>query len=524
MKRRFYLLLLVLPIAFLDTEAQSVSPLSPKGREYPAADASVQSHLGRDSGFQQKNVVSQLNKFTDSLSSLQQLPRRYFARVSSKANQFNGRITKRTEKALRRLQKQEEKINSKLSKIDSVTAKGLALGRSVDSISHLEDLIKGKAGKLTSKIPGSQVLLRAGKYIPRLDSIQTSLKFLNKYNSQLSQLKSVQQKLQGSLKSVQQLEGRLQQVQNVQQYIQQQQQVLTQALSRYGNTFAPYLGSISKQAYYYRAQVANYEELWSHPDQVEAKAMELLNKVPAFTQFMKEHSMIAGLFAIPTGYGQSVAGLQTRAMVERQIQQQLQTAGPNGRQLISQQMQQAKDQLQQLQNKFPGLDNAAQMPNFRPKELKSKTFLQRVQLGANIQFAKSSQYFPTSSDIALQAAYQFTKNGSAGLGAAYKLGLGNIHKIRFTSQGLGLRSFMDYKIKGTIYANGGFEYNYNKTIPDIQALKNWNGWTRSALLGIEKKYKISDKVSGNLLLLYDFLYNQHTPTTQPLVFRMGYNF
>lgn len=156
MKRRFYLLLLLLPMllmTFLGTEAQSISSL------IGGAD-SVNKAIGQQS------------------EKLQELPHRYFAKVSSKANQFNGRITRRTEKALRRLQKQEEKINSKLSKVDSVAAKGLALGRSVDSISHLEDLIKGKAGKLASKIPGSQVLLRAGKYIPRLDSLQTSLNFL----------------------------------------------------------------------------------------------------------------------------------------------------------------------------------------------------------------------------------------------------------------------------------------------------------------------------------------------------------
>lgn len=465
---------------------------------------------------------------TDKAALLQQLPGSYLNKVTAKTRQFNRRITKRTAKALSRLQKQEEKIYARLSKVDSLAAHNLLTG-SIDSLSRLKDLVKGKLSALADKIPGKQ-------YIPYLDTLKNSLHFLDKYQDKLgavkglSQLKAVSgrwSRLQNSLSSVQQAEGRLNQLDDIQQYITQQQASLKQSLSAYGDLFNKYLGRFSKEAYYYKAQVANYKEMWQHPDQAEAQAMEILNKVPAFQHFMKEHSMLAGLFSLPQNYGsaQNLEGLQTRAMVEQEIRQRLQAMGADGRSRVQEQMAAARQQLQQLKDKLPGGGSTTDMPDFKPNDLKSKTLFQRLEYGANVQFSRADNYYPTTSDMAAQIAYKFSDKGSAGIGAAFKLGWGsNIRKIRFTAQGLGLRSFLDYKLKGTFYANGGFEFNFTRTIPNLPALRELNGWTRSALLGIERKYKISDKVNGNMMLLFDFLYKQHTPQTQPIVFRVGYNF
>lgn len=69
----------------------------------------------------------------------------------------------------------------------------------------------------------------------------------------------------------------------------------------------------------------------NEPERMVQKGLSLLNKLPAFTQFMKQHSELASLFRLPDNYGtpQSLAGLQTRAQVQQQIQTQLASAGPN---------------------------------------------------------------------------------------------------------------------------------------------------------------------------------------------------
>ena len=71
--------------------------------------------------------------------------------------------------------------------------------------------------------------------------------------------------------------------------------------------------------------------------------------------------------------------------------------------------------------------------------------------------------------------------------------------------------------------SGGYEMNYNAAFKNMEQLRIYNAWQRSALIGVSKKYKISKKVKGEMKLLYDFLANQHIPVSQPLIFRMGYN-
>jgi hypothetical protein len=156
--------------------------------------------------------------------------------------------------------------------------------------------------------------------------------------------------------------------------------------------------------------------------------------------------------------------------------------------------------------------------------MKSKKFLQRLEWGTNLQFGKANAMLPSTANIGAQLAYKFHQNGSLGLGAAYKLGYGSIRRVSFTNEGIGFRSFLDYKLKGKFFVNGGFEFNYNAAFNEISQLKEYNLWQSSALLGLSKKYKLSKKMNGNLILLYDFLYREHIPASQPFVFRVGYSF
>ncbi|GAA4314490.1 hypothetical protein [Compostibacter hankyongensis] len=480
---------------------------------------------------------------------LQQLPTRALTQINAKTAKLQRRLNRASEKALRRFSRTQAKLYDKLSRVDSLAANNL-FTKEADKLSQLPGSLEGKlaartgkAGALASKInqfTGGQLKNTAHSYFPYLDTLKNALGFLRgKGKGYLSQAKDVQSQLQGSLDRVQTARQQLDQAARLQTYLQQRQQQLLDQLgnlsslgnsSRYGFLQKDLL-RLNKEAYYYAARLKNYKELFSDKQKAEAEALALVQKIPAFRDFMKKHSALAGLFNLPgtgltpTGATPDLTGLQTREMVARELQQRLATADAGGRRQISQQMQQAREKLRDLKNKFPGGGSTAEMPNFQPKELKSKTFFQRLAFGGNLQFAKSTSGYPTTSDLAGQVAYKFSKNGSAGVGASFKLGWGSsIQKIHFTAQGAGLRSFLDYKLKGTFYVNGGAELNYLKTQPDVPALKSLNGWTGSALIGLEKKYRVSSKLKGTLMLLYDFLHNQHTPVTPPVLFRMGYEF
>src|SRR5699024_6777155 len=124
-----------------------------------------------------------------------------------------------------------------------------------------------------------------------------------------------------------------------------------------------------REAYYYKAKIKNYKELWQHPDTLERKALSLLHKVPAFTDFMKEHSALASLFNIAGDASVDpearLQGLQTRAMVQQQLQQQLQAGGMDGRSRIQQQMSRARQKLKELKDKLSGNGSTATMPDFK---------------------------------------------------------------------------------------------------------------------------------------------------------------
>ncbi|WP_261511534.1 hypothetical protein [Chryseobacterium paludis] len=452
-----------------------------------------------------------------------QISKNYFSQVKQKTDKMDRRISKQSEEVLSRFIKQEQKLKRKLGKIDSLKANNL-FTHSIDSLGSLKSRMKGKVVKYSSALSQASGDL----YV---DSLSNSIVFLKQTKGILEQSKGITDKLNGSLKSIDDLKDKLALTEQIKAYIRERKQMLKDQLSQYTG-FSKDLQKMNKEAYYYTQQLKEYKEIFKDKKKAEQKAMELMKKIPAFNEFMQKHSQLASLFNIQ-GNGasaQSLEGLQTRNQVEQLIQQRL-GSGPNAGAALSQQMSEARSKFDELKCKFPNLDNTGDMPDFKPKEMKTKSFLQRLEFGSNIQFQRSNKFFPTTSDLAGQVAYKFHKNGSAGLGLSYKLGMGTgFNNIQFSNQGMGIRSFMDWKIKGTIFLNGGYEQNYQPNyewVPTnyvILASRVMQKWTQSGLVGVSKKYKINSRLKGNAMILFDFLYNQHYPHTDPIKFRVGYNF
>jgi hypothetical protein len=263
----------------------------------------------------------------------------------------------------------------------------------------------------------------------------------------------------------------------------------------------------------------------------------LLSETSLFQQFMSKYSELAALFPMPDNYGtpQALAGLQTRMQVQQVIQTQLAGAGPNAQQVLQQNLQAAQQQLNTLKDKINKLggggdgDMDMDMPSFKPNNQKTKSFLQRLEVGTNLQSTKSNYFFPTTTDMGLSIGYKLSDKSTIGIGGSYKVGWGkDIRNIVITSQGAALRSFLDVKIKGSFYVSGGYEYNYQ---PAIVATSNGVdqkdlGWTQSGLVGISKVVSMKTKFfkKTKVQLLWDFLSQQQEPKTQAIKFRVGYSF
>lgn len=466
--------------------------------------------------------------------------------IDKKINSLDDRLTRQTEKYLNSFARQEEKLRKQLAKRDSSKAIQMFgnAKKKYESLSQKLNNATGKFDKLTS-----------GEYIAGLDSLQGSLAFLKDAAGIVSKTKDIQQKLGNSLNQVNQLQNKLQQTAEIQSYLQERQQQIKQLLSRYTNlpkSVNKYFGKYQQDVYYYSQQVKEYKELLNDPDKLVRKLLSTLQTIPAFSKFFSKYSMLASLFPTPDNYGtpQALSGLQTRADVQQVLQQQLSISSTNGAnanpaQYFQQQLQQAqgelsklKDKLQQLGNTGSGSSDMA-MPDFKPNNQKAKSFLRRIELGANFQTKRATNYFSTTTELALTAGYKINDKTIIEIGASGKMGWGKDWKhIRLTGEGVGFRAFAEWKapdlfktgsrFMASLWFTAGAEMNYTRTVESLVIFKNYTNWNKSALAGLTKKYSMNSplkkgkKVQGTMQVLYDFLYNKHIPPTPAFVWRVGW--
>jgi hypothetical protein len=444
--------------------------------------------------------------------------------LEKKYSDLQSQVDKQSVKLLSRMQAKEDKLKRKLQGIDSSKAQKLF---TTDVTQRYGDL----QSKLTS-LTANTTRFPLKDYVPGLDSVQTTLSFLlsnpNLPSDKLQQLQSLSTKLQG-------LEGQLQAANDIQQFVRDREALLKAQLMNTG--LVKELTGINQEVYYYQARLSEYKELLNDKDKLKDKLISTVRTLPAFQKFWQRNSYLAQLFPMPyTGAPQTSSGLQTRATVQNLLVQRLgsgmttvSNTMANPQQYVQPGVDQAQAQMSQLKNKLSQLSEGGNSdmttPDFKPNDQKTKTFLQRVEYGLNIQSQPGTNFLPATSDLALMLGYKLSSTKEFGIGESYKMGWGSgWNDIKLSSQGVGFRSFMDVKAKGSIWLTGGFEYNYLTAFTNLRDLQNnIDVWQKSALMGLSKKYKIGKKKEGNVQVLYDFLHNQQTPPGQALKFRLGYS-
>lgn len=437
--------------------------------------------------------------------------------VNGRFAELDKKLTASSERYLRRMKKQEAKLYKKLYKKDSVAAKQF-LANSQQQYAELEAKLNSASNGETQK--------QLKEYIPQFDSIKTSLSFLNK---SLPADHPLLNKLKGPQQTLSQFETRMQLANEVKRQLKERKKLLAEQFEKLGLTKD--LKKLNKEMFYYQEQLKEYKLMLKDPKKLEEKALALLRKSKAFNEFMKKNSMLAQLFKVPDNYGSpaSLAGLQTREGVAAMLTQRFAGAGVNPREHMQQQMNLAQAEMNKLKGKLKktgsGNSSDIDMPeNFKPNTQKTRSFLKRLEYGANIQTQRPNGLLPVTSDLALTAGYKLNDKSVIGIGASYKLGWGQgIKKIRLSSEGVALRSFVDLKLKGSFWLTGGYEQNYYQSFNSLEQLYNINAWKQSALLGLTKKVRIGKK-TNKVQLLYDFFYRSNNIRTQPLAFRVEYGF
>ena len=445
----------------------------------------------------------------------EKIPCKFYSKIDKKINSVNARLTNKSLKYLRKFQNQEDKITQKLVKLHPELLLNNADSKYLELIKDFE--------KSTTNSPHSI----SGEYNPYLDSLGTSLSFLK-------QFKGGSNKVSEPLSDFNQLENKLQASENIKAFIAERKNQIKEILSKYTNLptgLKNEYSKLNKTAYYYSAQVKEYKDMLKDPDKIEVKALSVLREVPAFQKFMKENSQLGNLFGVASNYAnaESLTGLQTLSQVQQLIKSRIGN-GPNAGQMLQQQVQAAQGALNKFKDKLDKLGGGSgdmEMPDFKPNDQKTKPFLQRLEYSSNLQTTRGNHSFPTTTDLGLSIGYKLNNKSTIGIGASYKSGWGkDIQHIHISAEGVGLRSFFEYKLKKSFYATGGFEYNYQQMIYSIRQLEAENAWQKSGLIGISKAVDVKSKIfkKTKLQLLWDFLSYSQPIRTDAVKFRVGYNF
>ena len=478
------------------------------------------SELFKTSGLQ-KEATNDLHSFSD--KSLHFL--------SSKYSKLNATIDKQTQRMFVHLQKKERKLKNKLERNDSLKAKDLFKG--------FEKNYQTLQSKWISSADASDSTLLQD-YIPAVDSMQTAMLFLQQKDVNLSTEKLA--KVSGVSAQLQGVQDKLQKANTVELFVKERERQLKNQLQNSG--FAKQLKSINKEAFYYSQRLREYKDLLNNKEKLEQKILGAVRESKLFQSFMQKNSSLSRLFPTPANYGtrEALAGLQTRASVQQSLQQRFGASaftaaspsptgagGAGNNNYLQQQIQSAQSQLNILKDKMgklgvSGGSTDITMPDFKPNSEHTKSFLKRIEYGMNVQSEKSHSIIPATSEVAFTAGYKVSDKSTIGIGAVYKMGWGSggIQHIKLSHEGIGLRSYVDIKAKGSFWLSGGYEMNYMQAFAKYQQLYDLNMWQRSGLIGITKKYKVGKK-ENNMQLLWDFLSCQQVPRAQAVKFRVGFS-
>ncbi|MBW8684774.1 hypothetical protein [Chitinophaga rhizophila] len=271
----------------------------------------------------------------------------------------------------------------------------------------------------------------------------------------------------------------------------------------------------------YLRQIETYKTLLADPKKIEQKVITLLQHNKLFQSFMSHNSLYAGLLGLPQNYNvtRTLEDLQTRTIVDPLLQTRIGT-DPS---LAGSRMDMARSQFEDYKSRYAERQHADKAASDNDHQMKQMNRHNRLQTGANISFQKANMYFPATAEITAQLGYRFHKKGVTGIAINYLLGMGNGWEyITISHQGIGIRSFLDWQIKGNIYVTGGAGINRLSPFHRLRELYDWKGNQLSALAGVKKKVQLKGNKSAVTSIEYDFLAAR--TLSRPLRICFGYNF
>jgi hypothetical protein len=424
-------------------------------------------------------------------------------------------LTFSSEKAIRSVVKDLDRLTKQLKRSSTVYIKALAktekgINQSIDSIltiNHWDKLNLSK--KYTSKLDSIATGLNLTKSMSlikpeiEIDYVQTQLTELT---GELHKSEKIKFLIETNLQHL----SSFKKIKSIEKKITQYKKLVTS----------------------YNARIREMQELLKQPDKIGKRLLSELRQQPAFQKYFAKYSELARLFPSaesPIGNINNIPGLQQRDQLMEHIKTAFGGTSFDPIQLL-QTSQQAGQQMNPIYQATQSLQKnikATSTGEYEDPGYKGLSFAKRFIFQTNLQSSSGNRWLPSHTSFAIGSGYKINPKAQLSVEVVWRMGWGQpIKNIHITHQGFGVRTFLDWKVKGQWWLTGSYEKNHHTSYQEIALASNDNGWRNSALMGISKSIAIKSKrmKKFKVQLLYDFLAPSQAPYTSPWKYRMGYIF
>lgn len=470
----------------------------------------------------------------------------YLEKRTTDLGNYINRSNRIQERLLNRLRKKEARMLAKLAVKDSVAYKQyLQRSPGFDSIAVLSKDTTALA-RMTKR------------HNATIDSLKGIGQFLRKQGSKLTALEGMSgQALPGGDYSdkIAELQAKL----NAEQHIRDLVRARTQSLEQMAtNISIPGLKGIQKDIYYAQERIKAWRNLADDPDAAEEKALEYLQGIEGFE--LSSNKGVFGLNGVSSASDLQAMGYQTKEGMSGLLKERF-----GSLQIVQESMQgqvnKYSDKLNQVTDKVKeagnlsrdarqGLQEAKaakdklkhiEKPAFHKNPERGKPFWLRLETQYNFQTTRATpdSLRPAMVELGAGVAFKHTTSLSYGIGIAASTGLGqDWQHLRLSYEGISARIYADWKLWFGFSLQAGYERafrpqnrsylqenNRNQQQPSItsdNALEAaFGGGQDAAYFGIMKRYRISNKWSGNFMAGYNFLWQRSNLRT-PFMLRVGW--
>lgn len=459
----------------------------------------------------------------------------------------SGRIQ---QKLLRKLKKQEARFAKQLAAKDSTLYRRyLDMPLSYDSIATISE--------------DTAVLnKRMSRRNTTIDSLKGIQQFIQQQSRKLGTVTNLAGKeLPGGnyTEKINELQSKLNAEQQIKDLIKQHSNSLEQLAA--GKNIAGIQG-IQKKVYYAQEKMKAWRDLADDPDEAEEKAMEYLQGVEGFDNYIKSNnSAFGGLGNSATAADLQKMGYQTKGQMQQMMQEKFGGNLQAVQQSMGDQVQQFSEKLNGVKDKVAEVKQAAneakqslsevkvakeklkhiEKPAFKKNPERGKPFWQRLETQYNFQTTRATPdgSRPAMLEFGASVAFKQTPKLSYGIGIATSIGLGqNWQNIKLSYEGVSARVYADWLLLYGFSAQLGYEQIFrpaNRPYLEEQVqpgnpgpqqndnlLKQvFGGQQQAPYAGIMKRYRINSKWSGTFLAGYNFLWQQNNLRT-PFMVRFGW--